>query len=94
MLQNLNEGHTMHLHIQHNQLSPKIHHSPKQNTRRQVTTTAKNLAMMLLRTKLVQINETDKQVLTQINHIFTTVVSSKNQSQKPSHDTKVIVPNN
>ena len=93
ILRNLDEGHKKHLHLQHSQLPPQIHHSLEWNTRSQVTTAAKNLATVLSTTKLVQLNKIDKQGLKRLNNIFTTVVNSKNQSQHPSHETNTNVPN-
>ena len=57
-----------------------------------VTTAAKNLTKVILTTKLVKLNETDKQALKQLNDIFTNAVNTKNQSQPQSHETNVNIP--
>ena len=57
--------------------------APRKMQDDKITATAKNLVMVLLITKLVQINETDKQALTQLTNIFATMVNSKNQATLP-----------
>ena len=58
-----------------------------------VTAAAKNIAKALLTTNIVQINEANKQTLTQLSIIFTAMVNSKYPPQKQSHVTKVNIPN-